>query len=336
MKLNVADYLKGFSIFTIVVMHLCNFYLDTTGILRTIIMFGGSGVHIFILCSGFGLYYSHLNRKMSFKNFINKRFSKVYIPYIIIIFISACFPFMYLHSDKIIAVLSHVFLFKMFFENYQVSFGGQFWFVSTIIQLYFLFYLLIKLKDKVGKRKFIAISLAISFFWWLIVIVFNKENVRIWNSCALQYLWEFSIGMVLAEKYYKDKEIKIPQKSILFLASVVGILITGITGYFGGAYKVLNDIPAMIGYGAFSLLLYSFNVSFFNNLFEKINYISYEWYLTHILVFSIIFNLPLSINKYLIGAIAMIASLIISWLYKISILHFRNFKSNFLLKKVSS
>jgi peptidoglycan/LPS O-acetylase OafA/YrhL len=141
--------------------------------------------------------------------------------------------------------------------------------------------------------------------------------------------------MLLAEKYYKDKEIKIPQKSILFLASAAGILITGITGTIGGIYKVFNDIPAMIGYGALSLLLYSFNVSFFNNLFEKINYVSYEWYLTHILVFSIIFNFPLPINKYLIGIMALLASLIISWAYKILIFRLQKIKNNCLIEKVS-
>ena len=45
------DFLRGFSIFTIVLMHLVQSY-PLPGFLMKASSLGGSGVHVFILCSG--------------------------------------------------------------------------------------------------------------------------------------------------------------------------------------------------------------------------------------------------------------------------------------------
>lgn len=143
-RLEVIDFLRGFSIFTIVLMHLLQSF-PISPFLMAASSFGGAGVHVFILCSGFGLYLSYLNRPLTYIQFLKRRFLKVYLPYIIIILISALIPFYNTSSDKLLQVLSHVFLFKMFFNDLESSFGLQMWFVSTIIQFYLLWPLLLKL-----------------------------------------------------------------------------------------------------------------------------------------------------------------------------------------------
>ena len=57
--------------------------------LARMINFGGTGVHTFIFVSGFGLYLSHLRHPLPFGAFLKKRFSKIYVPYIIIVTVSA-------------------------------------------------------------------------------------------------------------------------------------------------------------------------------------------------------------------------------------------------------
>lgn len=74
-KIEIIDYLRGFSIFTIVLMHLIQSY-PIPQIIRTASSFGGAGVHVFILCSGFGLYLSHLNKPLSYINFLKRRIYK--------------------------------------------------------------------------------------------------------------------------------------------------------------------------------------------------------------------------------------------------------------------
>lgn len=66
-KLEIVNYLKGFSILTIVLMHLIQSY-DIPKIIRTASSFGGAGVHVFILCSGFGLFLSQLNKPIPYLN----------------------------------------------------------------------------------------------------------------------------------------------------------------------------------------------------------------------------------------------------------------------------
>lgn len=334
-KADIIDHLKGFSILTIVIMHLIQMYMAMPNIINKAASLGGTGVHIFIICSGFGLYYSYLNKPTEYTQFLKKRLSKIYIPYIIIIFISFITPIMYSESDKVVALLSHVFLFKMFIERYESSFGVQFWFISTIIQFYLIFDILVKTKNNIkNDKKFFLISLIISFTWWIIVSILGKSQIRVWNSFVLQYLWEFVLGMILANIYY-DQEgcIKMPNKGILILFSVIGLLITGITGILGGMMRNFNDIPAVLGYGSLAILIYNMDNNIIKKLFINISKISYEWYLVHILVFSVVFNFGYGISKYIISIIAFFTSIIVAKIYSyiISKLKFKNFKSTFIM-----
>ena len=143
-RLDVVDFLRGFSIFTIVLMHLVQSY-PLPGFLDKATSFGGAGVHVFILCSGFGLYLSSLYKPLGYGQFLKRRFSKVYIPYVIVVGVSALFFGLVCHHDVLMPVLGSVFLFKMFVPSLENAFGGQMWFVSTIIQFYLLWPLIVKL-----------------------------------------------------------------------------------------------------------------------------------------------------------------------------------------------
>lgn len=143
-RLSVVDFLRGFSIFTIVLMHLVQSY-PLPGFLDKATSFGGAGVHVFILCSGFGLYLSSLYKPLGYGQFLKRRFSKVYIPYVIVVGVRALFFGLVCHHDVLMPVLGSVFLFKMFVPSLENAFGGQMWFVSTIIQFYLLWPLIVKL-----------------------------------------------------------------------------------------------------------------------------------------------------------------------------------------------
>jgi peptidoglycan/LPS O-acetylase OafA/YrhL len=289
-RLELIDFLKGYSIFTIVLYHLLQ-HFNINILLEKGISFGGSGVHVFVLCSGFGLYLSHLNKPLKYVDFLKRRFLKVYIPFIIIILISAIIPFMYTENDKFMSVLSNVFLFKMFNEDFMDDFGGHLWFVSMILEFYLVFPLLTMAIKKGKAVSHIIIALIISIGWATLVGVTGKTGTRIWDSFFLQFLWEFVLGMEIAKWYKSNPEaMKLPKKNILFLICIVGIGIMGITGLKGGIFKLYNDIPTLFGYLSLSLLIYSFDIKWLNHFFIYTNSFSYEWYLTHILVFTVIFQ----------------------------------------------
>lgn len=281
-RLEIINFLKGFSIFTIVLMHLVQSY-PVSNLLMKASSLGGAGVHVFILCSGFGLYLSYLNKPLSYPLFLKRRFLKVYLPYIIIITISALLPFYNSSPDKWMEFLSHIFLFKMFVEEWECSYGVQFWFVSTIIQFYLLWPLILRIFKWGG----VSLTLFISLTWSTCIALTGLSNDRIWNSFFLQYLWEFVLGMQLAVYYKNNPEhFFIPSLKILIPISFVGLILTGVTGIQGGIWKAYNDIPSLIGYMGIALILYKSGIPFLNKLLLYTNKVSYEWYLVHILVFA--------------------------------------------------
>ncbi|MCI9371285.1 MAG: acyltransferase [Lachnospiraceae bacterium] len=327
-RYEIIDFLKGFSIVTIVLMHLLQVYMKSVpDIIRKMALFGGTGVHVFFFCSGFGLFVSWMKKKPSFRDFICYRFVKIYVPYIIVVIISALCPLMYHKPDKFLAVLSHIFLFKMFFPNYEESFGGQFWYLSTLFQFYFIFLLLCRLRKCTNRKRFVLIGIGISAVWWCIVAVLGFQDIRVWNSFFLQYIWEFMFGMAVAEFLQERKSIKISY-SVLFVTVILGIGIQSILALKGGAFKLFNDIPALFGYGALGIILYEI----FGNVWKKavfyISKISYEWYLTHILVFTITFHLLHFKNIYgeiMVSISAFLISIIVAVIYGKLVKNYREY-----------
>lgn len=315
----VIDYLKGFSILTIVSMHLIQTYTTfLPGFVIKLATAGGTGVHIFILCSGFGLYLSYMRRPCGFGDFIRHRFGKIYIPYIVIITISALVPFMYDGNKRILAYLSHVLLFKMFVPEFESSFGAHFWYISTIFQFYFCFIPLSRLKEKLQTKKFLILSLAVSFLWWIFLAVSGLYEIRVWDSFFIQYLWEFSLGMCLADYLGNGRIIHI-KMIYLVITACTGLGLATVVASFGGVFKVFNDIPGMIGYGSLALVLYEINIKTWNGLILWISEFSYEWYLIHILIFACFFK---SIHadtlsmQLTVGVIAFIVSILLAIGYK--------------------
>lgn len=318
-RLPILDFLKSYSITTIVLYHLISFFMKgVPNYIKIASGLGGAGVHMFILCSGFGLFYSYHQNPTTFVDFIRRRFSKIYIPYIIVVLISFFIPFMYNGYNRILALLSHVLLFKMFHNNLIGSFSEPFWFISTIIQFYLIFFALIKMKQKLKSYAFFITCFLVSGIWWVAVTILNKNEIRIYNSFCLQFLWEFALGMVLAEFFIKRKINKEPKisKLILLLLSIIGLSFLGYTGIRGGILKTFNDIPSLFGYGSIAILIYNLNIRLLNNIMQYISKFSYEWYLLHILVFSCVFRLiPNTVPNFLVSILSLIASLVIALLY---------------------
>lgn len=124
-------------------MHLVqSYYLPD--FLKKATSFGGAGVNVFILVSGFGLYLSYLKRPIEYKDFLKRRLLRVYWPMAVVCLVTSLWM---LCQDKpvLIPLLSNLFLFKMFVPELESSMGGQMWFISTIIQFYIVWPLIVKL-----------------------------------------------------------------------------------------------------------------------------------------------------------------------------------------------
>jgi peptidoglycan/LPS O-acetylase OafA/YrhL len=295
-KLDVVNFLRGYSISTIVIMHLVGM-LGISGIWEKAAAFGGAGVHVFILCSGFGLYLSYLRKPLGYIAFLKKRFTRIYMPMAVLCVATAVWMAC-MGREWFIPLWGNLLLFKMFVPELESSMGGQMWFVSTIIQFYLAWPLIVKLFNTRGGVK---LALIISLLWSTTVGLLGYAEERVWNSFFLQYLWEFCLGMKMAEIYHDNpKALEVPRWKYLLTLCVAGVGLTGIMGFAGWPWKLYNDIPSLMGYMSLALIIYKVGIKPLNRLLEWTNRFSYEWYLVHMLVFDIIFycigyNVPIAV-----------------------------------------
>ena len=295
-KLDVVNFLRGYSISTIVIMHLVGM-LGISGIWEKAAAFGGAGVHVFILCSGFGLYLSYLRKPLGYIAFLKKRFTRIYMPMAVLCVATAVWMAC-MGREWFIPLWGNLLLFKMFVPELESSMGGQRWFGSTIIQFYLAWPLIVKLFNTWGGVK---LALIISLLWSTTVGLLGYAEERVWNSFFLQYLWEFCLGMKMAEIYHDNpKALEVPRWKYLLTLCVAGVGLTGIMGFAGWPWKLYNDIPSLMGYMSLALIIYKVGIKPLNRLLEWTNRFSYEWYLVHMLVFDIIFycigyNVPIAV-----------------------------------------
>lgn len=233
-KLDVVNFLRGYSIFTIVIMHLVGM-LGISGIWEKAAAFGGAGVHVFILCSGFGLYLSYLRKPLGYIAFLKKRFTRIYMPMAVLCVATAVWMAC-MGREWFMPLLGNLLLFKMFVPELESSMGGQMWFVSTIIQFYLAWPLIVKLFNTRGGVK---LALIVSLLWSTTVGLLGYAEERVWNSFFLQYLWEFCLGMKMAEIYHGNpKALEVPRWKCLLPLCMAGVGVTGIMGFAGWPWKL--------------------------------------------------------------------------------------------------
>ena len=250
-SLEVITFMKGYAIFTIVIFHLFQ-NTNVPWVVERALAFGGTGVHTFFLLSGFGLYLSHLRRPLSVRAFIEKRFAKIYVPYLGVVLFSASLSLLIpiFESDGY-ALLGHIFLYKMLDDQIIGSYGYHLWFISTIIQFYAAFPALVWLKQRVSDHAFVLITLALSALWIGGVLALGKGETRAWYSFFLQYVWEFGLGILLAQRYANGDPWRVPGGRALGACALVGLSAYGLmTLHWGTVGKMTNDLPALVGYTA--------------------------------------------------------------------------------------
>ncbi len=296
-KIVWIDFAKGYAIFTIVCYHVLQ-RVALPSALSQAIVFGGTGVHLFFMLSGFGLGLSR--HSIAPLVFYKRRLLRVWLPYVIALTLSwgaACLWGLFPNGFQ--EWLAGVLLYQMFHEPYIESFGGHFWFISTIMQFYLVFPILLWVQKKWEHPTGLVIAaLVVSVAWWCAVWALGKTEWRIWNSFFLQFLWEFVLGMVLAQwsrsveksgtAQYVFRLLSIQSPlfwigtGLFFSAVMVGMILK-----FGAAGKIFNDIPAMLGYTALCIGIYQMGKQWLpplKNFFLWISSFSYSLYLVHVLV----------------------------------------------------
>lgn len=298
------DFAKGYAICGIVLYHALQ-KVALPPVAQQAIGLGGTGVHLFFLLSGLGLMLSAFSGGAL--AFYQRRGIKIWRPYFVALTLSMVVNwFVPLFPSDWRAWLAGVLIYQMFVDAYIEGFGGHFWFISAIIQLYLVFPLLQMMLHRLGGRgeqrtkqgivRFVILCFALSLAWWLLVFFLDKTHSRCWTSFFLQYLWEFGLGMGIGVLIRQNgiQGVFAFAKKYAWLGFPVAVLGFGamalLARQFGKVGQVFNDVPALIGYAGLCYAAYEVLgrlLPWIRHFFTWINGFSFSLYLTHVLVLEL-------------------------------------------------
>ena len=211
--------LMGIAIITILIFHFVEDCHSANhnyeGLIRLYkICIGSSGVDIFLLLSGFGLYYS-FKKNNNIKEFYTKRFTKILIPYLIVAIPGIFFKDIIFNNGTIIDFLKDITFVSIITDGVRWH-----WYIFFIGLCYLIFPYIYKVFDS-SKDEITDHMRLTSMFSFITIIcimlqlyckpVFNNTNI------FMLRFFPFICGVLLGKYAYQKKEIKKSHIVIAFL-----------------------------------------------------------------------------------------------------------------------
>lgn len=257
-----------------------------------------SGVDIFLILSGYGLYYS-FKKNNNIKEFYNKRLKKIIIPYITFCLPSIILRYSILNKGSLLDVFSNLFFVTLF------TIGETwFWYILLIIICYLLFPKIYDILDSPKEdidKEMNLISLITFAILLNFILATNAYSLFKNINILTLRIPIFILGVYIGQKSSKNEELSFLK--ILFMI-ICAILF----------YQVINSNMmlrryefALIGMLTYIILIMIFEkiekYKLFNIIkliLEKIGSYSLELYITHVCIISIlnILGFTTAIYKY--------------------------------------
>src|ERR1044071_4150204 len=169
--------------------------------------FGWLGVSLFFVISGFCIHASTLNAgQFRIGTFLRRRFWRIYPPYLAALFLAMALNGGSFSSEEGRAQLwSHLLLIHNFSPAWIFALNAVFWSIAVEVQLYLLYPLLWKLRERWGIAGALRFTLLLSIASRIIAAVFFTD----WGKDLSGFVWTFptmlwfdwTLGAFLAERY---------------------------------------------------------------------------------------------------------------------------------------
>ena len=264
-------------------------------------------VSIFFFLSAYGLYVQNESRENYLDNFLVKRLSKIIVPFFIISLIYMFYRFV---NGQLIDLNFFINLFK---QGSTIIYNG--WFVDIIILMYIFFYLSFKL----FQNKFLSIVLNTIFIICYICLAIKLGYNFWWYNSVLA----FAIGLIWAknqnkidrvlEKYYFIVIVLVTV--LLFVSHRYDILLKYLHIEDSYSYALAANLDNII-FTIYFIIVFLKKINFSNVYLNLIGRISFELYMIHGLVISMLEKIFVSsrVNDVLFTLFVLIISLILAWI----------------------
>ncbi len=285
MSRNYTDCLRGIAIIFVMMQHVFGMCYEC----RYFTPFGGIGVAIFLILSGYGLNESYKKSGISSIDYWSKKILRVFIPYAILSSVLA-----YFHSVSTTDYLLNIFGIKT-----------SYWYVGFLLKQYIIFYIFTKFaffNRTESSRLYLMSAVAV-------VVLFTLPSIE------AEQAFSFVLGVVMSQ--YKDyfKEIIFRRYKLivmsLFVIGISFLAMRQLDMMRSCEVTIVNDIIRVfivIPIGMFVVIAFSAIYSFFNNNFigkilAFIGAMSFELYLVHMALLYLV-------DKTLLGNILFLISTI--------------------------
>lgn len=317
-RINSFTGLRAVAMLTIFCSHLQ--YLTETPfhVFYSWIYNGRFGVNFFLVLSGFvlalgysrKLYESHFSRDA---DFVKKRISKIYIPYIITMILAVPWHFFDVVSREgsfnakllISRLIINIGMIQSVvpFEKYSISINDVSWFISTIFFIYLLTPGILRLNNRAAKHytllKLVFLIFAVLFFHcccymmirWIEYIRFADRGLSIIYRSPLIRIYPFLLGIAAYNIYCLLGEFRVKNGSVVEIPGIAVFLLWWILTDRFSLPTVVTECTDML-VSMLVVLIFAFSrKGIVSGLLSRekmldLGKISLEFYLVHYLVIN--------------------------------------------------
>jgi peptidoglycan/LPS O-acetylase OafA/YrhL len=281
-----------------------------------LLSFGGNGVDLFFVISGFCMYLMHAKKNIGFSfsifsGFLKKRFKRIAPAFYTLIIVETLFTLAQKHIFPTASFFQHISFTNLYLANNE--FSPHYWSLATEMQFYIVLPLLFygfKSEAKVLSVNLVLILISIILtaihFYFYRADILNGITIS-YDSIIYRYA-EFGWGIVVAILFMRGY--RLPKYLLGFPGFIIGFAIA----FFGRTLK-LTEFLQLFGSMSFiikafsePLMAFGFAVILFNVMvsksimqdillsrpFQFIGRISYSFYLWHWLIATAISNLVIN------------------------------------------
>ena len=293
-RLKEFDYLRTIAVLAVITIHVTSIYVTVNRVAYLMNQVARFAVPLFIILSGFLVYYSDINRRSgTHSNLLIKRLNKIFIPYAIWTLIYM----LYSVRHHLEAVPQSTF-FIAFVKNLMFGKAApQLYFIIIILQMYLLYGLLKRLIDSKYEKHLMTATFAATAFITLGAYLF-RWNIFIMPKISIGYyilfptwLFYFVFGMHFAKyesRYKAFLQSARLKMGLIWLASLIALYVDSrLSNTYGSSIK-----PTIMLY-CFASFLFFYSI-FSSSQIKEISLIrwfseqSFFIYFSHVMLIGLI------------------------------------------------